>query len=129
MRWMTGGARGLPTAVPSVGMVLISVAVARSTGPGLEIGFAANGHVFETWKVKSVGSQSKVVYDVDFKIFAVERTLTIEPADGGTRVVWRETGEINNPLFRYMTLAGSEDPVHNFDEALAALGRVASTGP
>jgi uncharacterized protein YndB with AHSA1/START domain len=88
-----------------------------AAGKGLEVSFVAGDQVMP----------SKLVVEVDFQIFVVERTLLLEPAGSGTKVTWSDTAEITNPLMRYMTvLMPPEEVVKNFDGALAALDRVTS---
>lgn len=95
-------------------------------GEGCQVVFEASGMTMETWKILEVVPNEKVVYDIDFGIMRVERTLTLSSAkDGGTVVVWAETGEMSNPWMRTMgKLMG--DPTDNFQGALEALDKAAS---
>jgi uncharacterized protein YndB with AHSA1/START domain len=99
------------------------------SGPGLVVEFVADDRVIETWTLKSADAPNEIVYDVAFTgMMTVERTLTLTPADGGTKVTWRETGSIDNPLARWGKVVMTPDSViANFDRALMKLDEAAKT--
>ena len=93
----------------------------------MNINFGMNGTVTEEWAVLSSEAPTEIVYEVDFQIFVTERTLILEPKEGGTLVRWHEIGRIDNPMLRYMLLLmPAEDVIDNFDKALVALDTVSS---
>lgn len=99
-------------------------------GEGMQLAFVADGQTFETWVVVEREPPSKIVYDVDFQAFVVRRTLTLTPeAEGTTLVTWAETGTIDRPLMRYMTLLPQQVVLANFNAALRALGAVSTGDP
>ena len=128
--WWSVGQEGQPDDVPRM-------QVKRKSGPesgaGLEVIFVAAGEgegtVMETWRIKSVTAPSTIVYDVDFAgALTVERTLTLTPDGGGTRVTWAEKGTIDRPAMRWMKVFMPPEQVRdNFDRALAALDRAAKS--
>lgn len=101
-----------------------------ATGPGATVRFEAGGAVAEEWEILEAEPPRRVVWNVDFQVMEVERSFTLSPRDGGTRVVWSERGQVDNPVARYMTLFMSdEEVVGNFDTALEGLARVAAAAP
>jgi len=95
-------------------------------GKDMQIAFTSEGEVFEEWKVLDATAPDRIVYEVDFQIFVVERTLTLTPSGGGTHVSWVETAHLSNPVMRYMTFMPEQSIIENFDAALAALDEVSS---
>lgn len=96
-------------------------------GVGAKLGFATDGDIFERWTITASVPPRQVAYDVDFGIFLVERTLTLEAKGevGPTEVAWSETGQLANPLLRYMTVFGTQGVEANFQRALAMLKHAA----
>jgi hypothetical protein len=93
-------------------------------GAGMQIEFKTDGEVQEAWKVLASEPPNKIVFEVDFQMFVVERTLLIEPDGEGSKVTWSETTDISNPVMRYMTFMPPDDVIANFDGALVALDKV-----
>ena len=124
--WWSVGQEGQPDQVPRM-------SVRRKSGPesgaGLQVEFvvADGGGVMETWTIKSVKPPSEIVYEVDFAgAMKVERTLTLTPDGDGTKVTWRETGNIERPAMRWMKMVMPPEEIQaNFDRALAALDKAA----
>lgn len=124
--WWTDVARHHEGAAPGMDVV---AGDGPEEGPGTTVRFEAGGTVAEEWEILTAEPPSRVVWNVDFQVMEVERTFALHPDDGGTRVVWSETGHIDNPAARYMTLfMDDEETIGNFDAALEGLARVAE-GP
>ncbi|MEC7523593.1 MAG: SRPBCC family protein [Myxococcota bacterium] len=113
------------TAPEAQGMRVVAVD-GPNDAPGAQVRFEMDGTVTEEWTLLEVEPPGRAVWRVDFQIMEVERTFTLV-AEGAqaTRVSWRETGHIDNPLARYMKLAMGTDEVEaNFDLALEGLDRL-----
>lgn len=94
--------------------------------PGARVRFEMDGTVTEEWTLLEREPPGRAVWKIDFQIMEVERTFTLV-AEGSqaTRVAWRETGHIDNPLARYLKLAmGTEEVEANFDLALEGLDAI-----
>jgi uncharacterized protein YndB with AHSA1/START domain len=98
-----------------------------ASGKGMQLQFVAGGDVAEDWEVLESDAPNRIVYDVDFQIFAVERTLTLTPEGAGTHVTWSDTAQIDNPVMRYLTLMPSDSVIENFNGALRALDQVTAS--
>ncbi|MEZ4322187.1 MAG: SRPBCC family protein [Myxococcota bacterium] len=83
-----------------------------------QVAFEAGGYRMETWTLKQA-EPTEVVWDVDFGMLVVERTLVIEPSGAGSKLTWTETADVGNPLLRWM--ARVSDPTPNFQDAMAGL--------
>jgi hypothetical protein len=93
-------------------------------GEGMLINFMMGDQLGEEWTFLA-SEPGKIVIEVDFQIFVVERTLTFEPDGEGTKLTWSETAEISNPLMRYFTvIMPPEEVIKNFDMAIVALDQV-----
>lgn len=92
-------------------------------GKGAKVDFVLDGKVTETWEIVESEAPGRVVYDVDFKIMLVRRTITLEAKDGGTLVTWSETAEIESPLMRYFSRLSGDAIVRNFAVALGGVKR------
>jgi len=83
--------------------------------------FHSGGKVTETWTRLSL-EPNRVVWEVDFKLFKITRTLTLSaPSENQTKVVWHDAGELHNPLMRWMKLMPQEHIIENFIQALSLL--------
>ncbi|MBA2322135.1 MAG: SRPBCC family protein [Deltaproteobacteria bacterium] len=122
--WGLAMAEAGPAGAPP--MTIAAQEGAPSEGVGAKVDFVAGGRTAETWTLLALEPPTRAVYDVDFKIMRVERTLTLTSEAGGTRIRWNETGHIGNPWLRLMSIGGHEEVVANFHEAMQALGRAAS---
>jgi uncharacterized protein YndB with AHSA1/START domain len=98
-------------------------------GEGAKVDFVLDGKVTETWEILESEAPGRVVYDIDFKIMRVRRTITLEPKDGGTFVTWAETAEIESPLMRYFSLLSNDAIVRNFSVALGGVKRLVESRP
>lgn len=94
-------------------------------GVGAKIDFLAGGTATETWTILELDPPVRARYDVDFKLLHVDRTITLAPVEGGTRVHWSETAEIENPWMKLMNVGGHQDILDNFHKAIRALGKAA----
>ena len=93
-------------------------------GTGMLINFMMGEQVGEEWTFLA-SEPGKIVIEVDFQMFVVERTLTFEPEGEGTKITWSETADIQNPVMRYFTVIMPPDEViKNFDMAIVALDKV-----
>jgi len=100
-------------------------------GQGTRIEFVAGGMTAETWEILEL-RRDRVVYDVDFQMFRVRRTLELHATGPDqTTVRWVEAGTISNPFVRALAAlsGGDEGAKANFRDALQALGAVASESP
>lgn len=93
-------------------------------GKGMQVHFVHDGAVAEAWEVLESDAPNRIVYEVDFQVFVVTRTLTLTPAGAGTRVTWTDHGRFENPISRYMTLMPADGVIDNFNNALVALDSV-----
>lgn len=107
-------------------MTVVHVEGTPRAGPGTRVRFEAGGMTAEAWEILRV-TDDTVVYDVDFQMFRVERTLTLEPDGGSTRVTWHEVGFLGNPWLRGLAAlsGGDEGAKANFRMALDALEEAA----
>ena len=97
-----------------------------ATGPGATVLFEMGEKVAEEWTLVSVDAPNEAVWDVDFQMFVVRRTLRLEGlSDGKTKVVWRDAGTFESPLSRWFTLMPKETVIQNFQNALKLLDRQA----
>ena len=95
-------------------------------GVGLAFDFVLGGTVTETWVVRDLHSPKRAVYDVDFKIFQVVRTIELTPLETGTHISWRETADIANPWLRLITLMmGPDEAEANFLGAMKGMDNAA----
>lgn len=123
--WWTMGQSDAPPGSPRM---LVKKKSGPDQGQGLAVRFVDDeDNVMETWVIKSSDPPKTIVYEVDFAgAMTVERTLTLVPDGGGTRVTWAEKGHIERPAMRWMkVLMPQETILDNFDLALAALDRAA----
>ena len=98
-----------------------------TAGPGTVIDFVAGGKATETWTVLEVEPDARVVYEVDFKVMRLQRTLTLSADGEGTRVQWSEEGTVDNPWWRAVTAAwGTDWAESNFRAAIAILDAAAA---
>ena len=75
---------------------------------GIQLGFGATGEpVFERWTYTSVELPGRVEVEVDFQIFVSHRVLELTAEGTGTKVRWRETAQVDSPIWRWM-LAGRD---------------------
>ncbi len=108
-------ARGYPP------MELVSLP-GPASGGGMRFEFRAGASTMEIWEVLASEPPRRVVYDVDFQILRVERTITVDLVDADTTLVrWAEKGHTNNPLVRWMAFLQGDGIVENFQMALGAL--------
>lgn len=99
-------------------------------GEGMRFQFAMGDTVTEVWTVLESTPGERVVYDVDFQVMRVERTITLEPVDADTtRVRWSETGTIGNPVMRWFAWLEGDGIVDNFEKALDGAEEVAEATP
>jgi hypothetical protein len=100
-----------------------------SAGVGTRMDFTGDdGEVAEHWQILASTSSTTVVYDVDFLMFKVERTISLEAADADTTMVrWSETGEFSNPLLRWTSVLMRSSIVGNFDHSLAAVKKLSES--
>lgn len=126
-RWWDHAATLAPPGTPPME---VAHAGGPAEGPGLVVAFRAGGVTAETWTLREARADA-ITWEVDFGVFAVERTFTLVPENaGGTIVGWEEAGRIGNPVARWLPLLmPAEDVVANFDLALGALGAVAGAPP
>lgn len=117
--------KSAPEGAPA--MTIAAQPGAPAAGVGAKVDFVAAGMTAETWTILALEAPGKVVYDIDFKIMRVERTITLMPETGGTRVRWTEKGTIGNPWIRLMSMGGHEDVVANFHLAIQAMGEAAGS--
>lgn len=95
-------------------------------GKDMRFQFGAGGTVMEVWTVLEDQPPERVVYDIDFQILHVTRTITLEPVDADTtKVGWSEMLHTDNPLVRWMAWLQGDGITENFDLALAGLEKVA----
>jgi uncharacterized protein YndB with AHSA1/START domain len=101
-----------------------------SEGPGTKVRFVAGGFTLEDWTILETVPGERVRYEIDFQVFIVERTLTLEPVgDASTKMTWHERGTIQNPLMRWMTMFGGKDQaIENFQGAMGLLEQRANAG-
>ena len=98
-------------------------------GKDMVIHFMSGDALAEEWTFLQSEPNKKLVITVDFQMFVVERTLEFAPEGEGTKVKWRETAEMTNPLFRYFQLImPPEDVIKNWDMSLVALDAVIAAG-
>jgi uncharacterized protein YndB with AHSA1/START domain len=97
-----------------------------ASGKGMRFEFRVEGVTAETWEVLESEPPRRIVYEIDFQILKVRRTLTLEPVDADTtRVRWAESGTSQNPLLRWGALIEGDSIVSNFDRALGAVKKLA----
>lgn len=95
-------------------------------GAGCEVTFAvtASSLEIETWTLLSQRPPTRVEYDIDFRVFEVNRTITLSGQPQGTQITWVEKAELSNPLLRWMPVIMGKDPVEQrIQEAIAGLDR------
>lgn len=106
-----------------------SMAVEGLDGPaggvGTKVGFTASGELVEDWEILSVQSDQSVTYLVDFKVFQIERVITLAPTSAGAHVTWVETANFNNPVMRWFKLMPAGDKLGNMTSALVSLDQAA----
>jgi hypothetical protein len=74
----------------------------------MQLGFGATGEpVSERWTYTSVELPGRVEVEVDFQIFVSHRVLELTAEGTGTKVRWRETAQVDSPIWRWM-LAGRD---------------------
>ncbi len=88
--------------------------------------FAAGGMQMESWTLQSsrapAGSTpGEAVWDVDFGMLLVRRTLQVAPDGDGTTVTWTESATMDNPMMRWMSQLS--DPTQNFRDAIDGMER------
>lgn len=128
--WTTAMQRHAEQSGAEVAMQVVHVAGSPSAGPGCTIDFIAGGMTAETWTILEVEPGRQVIYDVDFKMMRVERTLALAADGDGSVLTWAETGRISNPWMRVMAAAMGEDgAIENFRDAAEALDQVAQASP
>lgn len=97
-----------------------------ATGPGATVLFEMGGSLVEEWTLVKSSPPRGAVWDVDFQVFVVRRSLLLEALPNGrTKVTWHETGHFDNPLMRWFTLMPTDNVIENFQGALRMLGREA----
>lgn len=101
-----------------------------ATGPGATVMFEMNGKVAEKWTLLSVTDAAhatddqplEAVWEVDFQMFVVKRTLQMKPApDGKTNMRWQDTGDFQSPLMRWFSLMPPDSILQNFQNAMKLL--------
>lgn len=106
------------------GMAVAAVPGSPVAGVGTQVAFTAGGVEMERWTILELVPPKKAVYEVDFKLMKVTRTITLVPEGLGTRLTWSERGTIGNPWMRFLSLGGGhEDVIQRFHRAMAALGK------
>ena len=93
-------------------------------GVGLEVQFQVAGMTTETWTLLST-EPGKVVWNVDFGVFQVERTFGLVAEGEGTHMTWHEEAEFGHPLARWFTLMDNQPQLDNFAIAMKGLDRSA----
>jgi hypothetical protein len=88
--------------------------------------FAAGEMQMEAWTLQSsrapAGSTpGEAVWDVDFGMLTVTRTLEVQPDGSGSKVTWSESATMDNPMMRWM--ARLSDPTQNFRDAIDGMAR------
>jgi hypothetical protein len=97
-----------------------------ATGPGATVLFEVDGTLLEEWTLVKSSPPRGAVWDVDFQMFVVRRSLLLEALPTGkTKVSWQETGTFENPLMRWFTLMPTDGVIENFQGALRLLERQA----
>lgn len=95
-------------------------------GVGMQLGFGATGEqVFERWTYTSVEPPLRVEVDVDFQIFVSHRVLELTPEGTGTKVRWRETAQVDSPIWRWMLKLNTEPAIENRHTLLISAGTAA----
>ena len=99
-----------------------------ATGPGATVFFEIDDQVAEKWTLKSVKAPSEVIWEVDFQMFIVVRTLRLKAgSDGETKMTWNDKGNFESPLMRWFTLMPSDSVIQNFKNAMKLLEESAQT--
>ncbi len=107
------------------GSIDINPAGGPPQGVGSVVTFSSGDDTYETWTITAANPPASVTWDVEFTLMSVERTFELTGVEGGTRLHWRESGFISNPVYRYFKLMMSEDGLQqNFGTALDALEAV-----
>ncbi|MCO4743983.1 MAG: hypothetical protein KC912_04290 [Proteobacteria bacterium] len=101
----------------------------RATDPE-HVEFLAGDQVFETWALVSA-TETSATWDIEFPKMTTRRTLSVEPLDAGTRMVWEEVADVQSPVLRWTTMLPMENVSANFQGAMlvaeaAAQARAAS---
>jgi hypothetical protein len=124
IKWWTGAAEELGSEAMS-GMT-IEQGEGPAAGPGATVLFKLGDTLAEEWTLVSVDAPNEVVWDVDFQMFVVRRTLQLK-ADGGdkTSMRWADIGTFENPFMRWFTLMPAEGVLQNFQNAMKLMNKKA----
>ena len=124
MRWWDGFAEEL--AAEGMADMSMEQGAGPATGPGATVLFKMGDTLAEEWTLVAVKPPTEVVWDVEFQMFIVRRTLQLTELPGGkTKVRWHEVGTFENPLFRWFTLMPNDSILENFQNAMGLLNKKA----
>jgi uncharacterized protein YndB with AHSA1/START domain len=97
------------------------------SGVGAQVEFQMGATVTERWEIVESVPDQRVVYRVAFLSMGMttERKLTLSAEGQGTRVTWTETGEVENPVLRWVSQLSEDGQIKNFDLALDSAAKIA----
>ncbi|MFT5686819.1 MAG: hypothetical protein ACI8RZ_007776 [Myxococcota bacterium] len=72
-------------------------------GVGMQVEIRFDGMVFEHWTLTEA-EPGQVRYTIDLQGFILQRTITLTEHNGGTWAIWEDSGVIESPFMRYLTL-------------------------
>jgi uncharacterized protein YndB with AHSA1/START domain len=122
IEWWTGADKE-PGSEAMAGMT-IEQGPADPTVPGATVFFKMGDTLSEEWTLVSANSPTEVVWDVDFQMFLVRRTLTFEAQpEGKTKMTWSDVGNFESPLARWFTLMPTDSVLENFQGAMRLLNK------
>jgi len=110
----------------SIPPALLSNAYAIAVVPNVvKVGFGIGQEILEEWELLAATENRSATYLIDFRIFMIERIITLSPSATGTHATWVETARLDSPLMRWLKLMPMDDKLDHMRIALESLDEAA----